>query len=108
MVSVPPAGDETTVKPVIAEPPFDAGAVKVTVAWALPATAVTAVGAPGVIPTDVNVYDCVTVVDPLCTCTVNAVVVATVVVPEIVVVALAVEVPSERPAGSEPETRLQV
>ena len=33
----------------IAEPPFEAGAVKVTVAWALPATAVTAVGAPGAV-----------------------------------------------------------
>ena len=33
----------------IAEPPFDAGAVKVTVAWPLPAVAVTPVGAPGTV-----------------------------------------------------------
>jgi hypothetical protein len=31
----------------MALPPFDAGAVKLTVAWALPAVADTAVGAPG-------------------------------------------------------------
>ena len=30
-------------------PPFEAGGVKLTVAWALPATAVTAVGAPGTV-----------------------------------------------------------
>ena len=40
-------GDEVAVKLVIGEPPFDAGAVKVTVAWALPAVAVPMVGAPG-------------------------------------------------------------
>jgi hypothetical protein len=34
---------------VIALPPFEAGAVKLTVAWALPATAVTPVGAPGTV-----------------------------------------------------------
>jgi hypothetical protein len=32
---------------VIAEPPVDAGAVHVTVAWPLPAVALTFVGAPG-------------------------------------------------------------
>jgi hypothetical protein len=31
-------------------PPVDAGAVKVTVAWALPAVALTPVGAPGSAP----------------------------------------------------------
>jgi hypothetical protein len=34
---------------VIALPPFELGAVKLTVAWALPATAVTPVGAPGTV-----------------------------------------------------------
>ena len=38
--------DDVTVYPVIAEPPFEAGAVQVTVADALPATAETAVGEP--------------------------------------------------------------
>jgi hypothetical protein len=34
---------------VIALPPFELGTVKLTVAWALPATAVTTVGAPGTV-----------------------------------------------------------
>jgi hypothetical protein len=46
-VAVNPPGDEVTVYPVIWDPPLEAGAVQVTVAWALPAVAVTAVGAPG-------------------------------------------------------------
>ncbi len=46
-VAVMPPGLEVTVYEVIALPPFDEGAVKLTVACALPATAVTAVGAPG-------------------------------------------------------------
>lgn len=45
-VAVIPPGVETTVYPVIGLPPFD-GAVKLTVACALPGTAFTAVGAPG-------------------------------------------------------------
>jgi hypothetical protein len=39
--------EQVTVYPVIALPPLDAGAVKLTVACAFPAVAVTAVGAPG-------------------------------------------------------------
>ncbi len=42
-----PPGDEVTVYPVIGDPPLDAGATQVTVAWALPAVAETPVGAPG-------------------------------------------------------------
>jgi len=42
-------GFEVTVYPVIALPPFDAGAVKLTIACALPAVALTAVGASGVV-----------------------------------------------------------
>jgi hypothetical protein len=38
-----------TVYPVIAEPPFETGAVKVTVASPLPRTALTLVGVPGVV-----------------------------------------------------------
>jgi len=34
---------------VIADPPFEAGAVQLTVAWALPHVAVTLVGAPGTV-----------------------------------------------------------
>jgi hypothetical protein len=48
-MSVPPAGDEVTVYPVIDAPPSDAGALNVTVAWVLPATAEIAVGAPGTV-----------------------------------------------------------
>ena len=40
-------GDEVTTYEVIGEPPVDAGAVHVTVAWALPAVVVPIVGAPG-------------------------------------------------------------
>ena len=47
-VAVTPPGLEVTVYPVIALPPLD-GAVKLTTAWLFPATAVTAVGAPGTV-----------------------------------------------------------
>ena len=50
--SVPPAGADVTVYPVIAAPPFEAGAAKVTVACPLPAlpdAAVPIVGAPGTV-----------------------------------------------------------
>ena len=50
---LPPAvmrpGEEVTVYPVIAEPPFDAGAVKATETFPLPAVAVPTVGAPGTV-----------------------------------------------------------
>jgi hypothetical protein len=49
LVSVPPAGLDVTVYPVIAVPPLETGAVKVTVAEALPAVATTEVGAPGTV-----------------------------------------------------------
>ena len=44
---VPPPGAPVTVYPVIAEPPFEAGATHVTVACPFPAVAVNPVGAPG-------------------------------------------------------------
>ena len=40
----------------MALPPFDAGAVKVSVAWAFPAVAVPIVGAPGT-PAGVTLFD---------------------------------------------------
>jgi hypothetical protein len=43
----PPEPEAATTYFVIAEPPFDAGATHFTVACALPAVAVTPVGAPG-------------------------------------------------------------
>ena len=49
LVSTPPAGFEVTVYPVIAAPPLLAGAVKETVACALPPVAVTPMGAPGTV-----------------------------------------------------------
>jgi hypothetical protein len=42
-------GEEVTVYPVMDAPPFEEGAVQLTLAWALPAVAVTAVGAPGTV-----------------------------------------------------------
>jgi hypothetical protein len=45
--AVCPPGAAVTVYPVIALPPFDTGAVQLTVACAAPAVAVTAVGGPG-------------------------------------------------------------
>jgi len=47
-VAVIPPGDEVTVYDVIGEPPVDAGAVKVTVACALPPVAVPITGGPAV------------------------------------------------------------
>jgi hypothetical protein len=44
-----PPGDAATLYDVIAEPPFEAGAVKLTVAWPSPATADTPDGAPGTV-----------------------------------------------------------
>lgn len=48
-VAVLPSGLEVTVYKVIALPPFDAGAVKLTVAWPLPLVAVPIVGTPGIV-----------------------------------------------------------
>jgi hypothetical protein len=45
--AVMPPGDDVAVYPVIGLPPFDPGGVQDTVAAALPAAAVTPVGAPG-------------------------------------------------------------
>jgi hypothetical protein len=44
-----PPGEDVAVYPVIAEPPLDAGAVKLTIACAFPAVAVTLVGASGTV-----------------------------------------------------------
>jgi hypothetical protein len=49
-------GVEVTVYKVIAVPPFDAGAVKLTVASKLPAVAATPVGAPGTV-TGIMLFD---------------------------------------------------
>jgi hypothetical protein len=46
-VPVMPDGDEVVVKSVIADPPLEAGGVKLTLAWPLPAVATPIVGAPG-------------------------------------------------------------
>ena len=47
--SIPPAGDDVTVYPVIDVPPVLAGAINETVACELPAVAVTLVGASGTV-----------------------------------------------------------
>jgi hypothetical protein len=49
LLSTPPAGLDVTVYPEMALPPSSAGAVKVTVACALPAVAAALVGAPGTV-----------------------------------------------------------
>ena len=46
-VAVILSGEDVTVYPVMAPPPLEAGAVKATLAWALPAVATGLVGAPG-------------------------------------------------------------
>ena len=51
-VPVMPPGDDVTVYPVMAAPPFDAGAVNVIDADVLPAVAVPIVGAPGTVTGD--------------------------------------------------------
>jgi hypothetical protein len=53
-VAVTLPGCEVTVQTVIGLPPFD-GSLKLTVAWALPAFAVTPAGAPGTLPGAVGV-----------------------------------------------------
>lgn len=53
-VPVTPPGLAVAVYPVIVAPPSDAGAVKVTLAWASPAVAVPMVGAPGTKTATVN------------------------------------------------------
>jgi hypothetical protein len=55
-VAVSPPGLEVTVYPVIVLPPFEAGALQVTVAEASPAVAATPVGAPGT-PAGVTALD---------------------------------------------------
>ena len=49
VVAVAPPGLAVTVYPVTGEPPLLAGAVHDTAAWLLPAMAVTAVGAAGIV-----------------------------------------------------------
>jgi hypothetical protein len=48
-VEVKPPGEDVTVKPVMALPPLEAGAVKATLACAFPAVATGLVGAPGTV-----------------------------------------------------------
>ncbi len=48
-VAVNPPGEEVTVYKVIAEPPFETGALKVIVASPLPRVAVPIIGAPGTV-----------------------------------------------------------
>jgi hypothetical protein len=58
-VLVLPPGLDVTVYEMMGLPPSDAGTVKLTVAWAFPAIAVTPVGAPGTVadPTGVTLLD---------------------------------------------------
>jgi hypothetical protein len=72
-VAVNPPGFESAVYDVIGEPPFDAGAVNVTVACALPAVAVPMTGAPGTVPgvTLLDGADSTLLPAALVACTVN-------------------------------------
>jgi hypothetical protein len=76
-VAVNPPTFEVTVYEVIAEPPLLAGAVNETVAWPLPCTAVTLVGAPGAVAgrTELLVADAVLVPIAFVAVTVNVYVV---------------------------------
>ena len=56
-VWVMPSGLEVTAKEVMGLPPSDAGALKLTVAWALPPVAVTLVGAPGTVGAGVTLFE---------------------------------------------------
>ena len=56
-VPVNPLGEDVTVYPVIAAPPFETGAVNETVANVAPDVALTPVGAPGVVGAAVGVMD---------------------------------------------------
>src|SRR5260370_7470670 len=53
-VAVIPPGDEVTVYPLIWDPPLEAGAVQVTVAWEFPGVAGTLVGALGGVAAALN------------------------------------------------------
>ena len=55
-VPVIPPGLEVTVYPVMADPPFELGAVNVTEACVLPAVAVPMVGAPGTTAATVKLW----------------------------------------------------
>ena len=75
-VAVFPPGFDVTLYEVIALPPLDAGAVKLTLACALPAVAVTPVGAPGTVAgalgvTALEAADAAPVPTALIACTVN-------------------------------------
>jgi len=56
-VAVTPPGLEITVYPIIALPPSEAGAVKLTVACAFPIVAVTPVGVPGAVGCGVTLLE---------------------------------------------------
>jgi len=56
-VWVMPPGLEVTAKEVMGLPPSEAGALKLMVAWALPAVAVTPVGAPGTVGAGVTLFE---------------------------------------------------
>ena len=87
----------------IAEPPFDAGAVKLIVAWRLPAIPVPIVGAPGTVPAIVMEKLCVAVPAVLVAVITPAKVPATLGVPVIAPPELNV-----RPVGSAPLVTLNV
>ena len=48
-MAVTPPGEDVTVYPVMALPPLEEGALKATLAWALPAVATGLVGASGTV-----------------------------------------------------------
>jgi hypothetical protein len=72
-VPVIPDGDEVAVNCVMGDPPLLAGALNVTVAWALPAVAAPIVGAPGTVVgvTLLDAADAVPTPTPFVAVTVN-------------------------------------
>jgi len=103
-VPVRPPGLQVAVYPVIAEPPFEAGGVKLMEAWLLPGVAEPMVGAPGTVAAIVIEKFCVAVPAELVAVTTPVKVPLAFGVPE--------SVPADElrvsPPGNAPEVRLKV
>ena len=103
-VPVKAPGLQVAVNPVIAEPPFDAGGVKLMEAWPLPGVAMPMVGAPGAVAAITIEKFCVAVPAELVAVTTPVKVPLAFGVPE----SVPADAFSVRPPGNAPEVRLKV
>jgi len=103
-VPVKAPGLQVAVNPVIAEPPFDAGGVKLMEAWPLPGVAMPMVGAPGAVAAIAIEKFCVAVPAELVAVTTPVKVPLAFGVPE----SVPADAFSVRPPGNAPEVRLKV